>query len=475
MATTEAIDVVMPQMGVSVSEGTITKWLKQEGEEVQADEPLLEISTDKVDTEVPSPGSGVLTQILVQEGETVDVGTKLAVIGGDGGGAPESAPEVTPEEAETPTPPEPATQAAADASMAAASEGVGDVAPSEQQPSQPQPAEAAATNGKTFVSPVVAKIASEHGVDPSQVQGTGRGGRVTKKDILSFIESGGPEAAAPAAPAQPAPQPEAPQAPAPPPAAAPPPQPAAQPAAKPQAEPAVGESLEPMTAMRRGIAEHMRRSLDTSAHVTSAIEVDMSRVVAIRGKLKSEYQKAYGVNPTYLVFIARAVVETLKDYPWINGEIRGDQIVTRNYVNLGFAVELQDGKGLIVPVLKNAETLNLLGIAKGVTDIAERARNKQLTPDEVQGGTFTITNPGGYGTFHGTPVISQPQAAILGTYAVVKRPWVVQDDLGQDVIAIRPLMNLTLTYDHRLVDGALAGRFLRDLRDKLESWDETAY
>jgi pyruvate dehydrogenase E2 component (dihydrolipoamide acetyltransferase) len=487
MATTEAIDVVMPQMGVSVSEGTITKWLKQEGEEVQADEPLLEISTDKVDTEVPSPGAGVLTQILVQEGETVDVGTKLAVIGGDG--APAAAPAVTPEEEAAP--PEPATQAAADASMAAASEGVGEVAPSTQAP-EPAPAqaaqaaEAAATNGKTFVSPVVAKIASEHGVDPSQVQGTGRGGRVTKKDILEFIESGAeapapaPAAAAPApaaaAPAQPAPPPEAP-APPPPaaPAAAPPPPPAPPPAARPQAEPAVGEQLEPMTAMRRGIAEHMRRSLDTSAHVTSAIEVDMSKVVAIRGKLKKEYQASYGVNPTYLSFVARAVVETLRDYPWINGEIRGDQIVTRKYVNLGFAVELQDGKGLIVPVLKNAETLNLLGIAKGVADIAERARNKQLTPDEVQGGTFTITNPGGYGTFHGTPVISQPQAAILGTYAVVKRPWVVEDDLGQDVIAIRPIMNLTLTYDHRLVDGALAGRFLRDLRERLESWGEDKY
>jgi pyruvate dehydrogenase E2 component (dihydrolipoamide acetyltransferase) len=476
MATTEAIDVVMPQMGVSVSEGTITKWLKQEGEEVQADEPLLEISTDKVDTEVPSPGAGVLTQILVAEGETVDVGTKLAVIGGDGA-APAAAPEVTPEEA---APPEPATQAAADASMAAASEGVGDVAPSEQAPA-PEPAQAAqaaqtgdgaAANGKTFVSPVVAKIASEHGVDPSQVEGTGRGGRVTKKDILQFIESGA-EAPAAAAPAQPTPAPEAPAPPAAPAAAPAPPTPP--PAAKPQAEPAVGEQLEPITAMRSGIAEHMRRSLDTSAHVTSAIEVDMSKVVAIRGKLKREYQSAYGVNPTYLVFIARAVVETLGDYPWINGEIRGEQIVTRNYVNLGFAVELADGKGLIVPVLKNAETLNLLGIAKGVTDIAERARNKQLTPDEVQGGTFTITNPGGYGTFHGTPVISQPQAAILGTYAVVKRPWVVQDELGQDVIAIRPIMNLTLTYDHRLVDGALAGRFLRDLREKLESWDESAY
>ena len=467
MATTEAIDVVMPQMGVSVSEGTITKWLKQQGEQVEADEPLLEISTDKVDTEVPSPGTGVLTEILVQEGQTVDVGTKLAVIGGDGASASPPAEEA---------PPEPATQAAADEAMAAASEGVGDVAPSQQQQQpepepapQPEPAQAAQSNGKTFVSPVVAKIASEHGVDPSQVQGTGRGGRVTKKDILGFIEAGGPPQAAPAAPAAPA-EPAAP--------------PAAAPAAPPKEAPAPspapaavqpGESFEPMSAMRKGIAEHMRRSLDTSAHVTSAIEVDMSKVSAIRAKVKKEYQQSYGVNPTYLIFVARAAAETLREYPWINGELRGDQIVTRGYVNLGFAVELQDGKGLIVPVVKNAETLNLLGMAKAVTDIAQRARDTKLLPDEVQGGTFTITNPGGYGTFHGTPVISQPQAAILGTYAVVKRPWVVQDDLGEDVIAIRPIMNLTLTYDHRLVDGALAGRFLRDLRKKLETWDESAY
>jgi 2-oxoglutarate dehydrogenase E2 component (dihydrolipoamide succinyltransferase) len=201
----------------------------------------------------------------------------------------------------------------------------------------------------------------------------------------------------------------------------------------------------------------------------------MSKIVAIRAKLKKEYQASYGINPTYLAFVARATVETLRDYPWINGEMRGDQIVTRNYVNLGFAVELADGKGLIVPVVKNAETLNLLGMAKGIADIAAKARDKKLMPDDVQGGTFTITNPGGYGTFHGTPIISQPQAGILGTYAVVKRPWVIQDELGQDVIAIRPIMNITLTYDHRLVDGALAGRFLRDLREKLQSWDESNY
>ena len=227
--------------------------------------------------------------------------------------------------------------------------------------------------------------------------------------------------------------------------------------------------------MRKGIAEHMRRSLDTSAHVTSSIEVDMTKIASLRQKLKEEWAEAYGVNPTYLAFVARAVVETLKDYPWINGEIRGDSIVTRQFVNLGFAVELADGKGLIVPVVKNAETLNLLGVAKAIADVATRAREKQLLPDDVQGGTFTITNPGGYGTFHGTPVISQPQAAILGTYAVVKRPWVVEDELGEDAIAIRSIMNLTLTYDHRLVDGAYAGMYLRDLRARLESWDEAAY
>ena len=502
MATASAIDVVMPQMGVSVSEGTITKWLKQEGEQVAADEALLEISTDKVDTEVPSPGTGVLQQILVQEGETVDVGVKLAVIVPEGAAAeapaeePPSAPATqeaaaeaeapSSSEGETPVPaaetaPEPPPEAASEPAPAAEPE---PAAPAPQQePAAPVPAEADGTGEKTFVSPVVARIASEHGVDVSQVGGTGRGGRVTKKDILAFVESGAQAAPAapapaeapeaPAQPAAPAPEPEAAPAAAAPPAPAPaPPQP--EPAMA-QAQAALGESFEPMTAMRRGIAEHMRRSLDTSAHVTSAIEVDMSRVVDIRKKLKAEYQQAYGVNPTYLSFVARATVETLREFPWINGELRGDQIVTRNYVNLGFAVELADVKGQIVPVIRNAEGLNLLGMARSISEIAARARDKKLLPDDVQGGTFTITNPGGYGTFHGTPVISQPQAAILGTYAVVKRPWVISDDRGQDVIAIRPIMNLTLTYDHRLVDGALAGRFLRDLRERLETWDESKY
>jgi pyruvate dehydrogenase E2 component (dihydrolipoamide acetyltransferase) len=445
MATETAVDVVMPQMGVSVSEGTVTKWLKREGEHVEADEPLLEISTDKVDTEVPSPASGTVTHILVQEGETVAVGTKLGQIGG-GGDAP-AAPAPAPAPPAAAPQPEPAPAAEAPPAPAPAPE--------------PTPVQQPSGNG-AFVSPVVARIASEHGIDPGQVPGTGRGGRVTKQDILAFVERGAPEAAPEAqpAPAAPAARPAAPQ---------PPPAPTAQPAEAQQ-----GETLEPVSAMRRGIAEHMRRSVDTAAHVTSAIEVDMSRIVAARDTMKKEYQAAYGVNPTYLAFVAMAAVETLKNYPYVNGELRGDSIVTRNFVNLGIAVELAEGKGLIVPVIRNAETLNLLGIAKAIADLAARARDKKLLPDDVQGGTFTITNPGGYGTFHGTPVINQPQSAILGTYALVKRPWVVTDENGNDAIAIKPIMNITLTYDHRLVDGAYAGRFLRDLRERLQSWEENA-
>ena len=462
MATGTAVDVVMPQMGVSVSEGTVTKWLKSPGDSVEADEPLLEISTDKVDTEVPSPGTGVLSEILVQEGQTVEVGTLLARIGPEAGAAPPA------QEQEQAPPPEPATQSAADEASASADEGVQEAPPEPaREPEQePAPAGNGRGDGPAFVSPVVARIAAEHGIDPSSIEGTGTGGRVTKKDILAYVESPPPQPAAP--PEQPPPAPAEP-APAPAPAAS------AAPADEPAQPVGAGETVTPMNAMRRGIAEHMRRSLDTAAHVTSAIEVDMSRVVAIREQLKAEYTKAYGVNPTYLAFVARAAVETLKDWPWVNAELRGESIVTHNYVNLGFAVALEGGKGLIVPVVKNAEGLNLLGMARAIADIAERARTKRLTPDDVQGGTFTITNPGSFGTFHGTPVISQPQSGILGTYAVVKRPWVVQDELGNDVIAIRPIMNLTLTYDHRLVDGAYAGQFLHEMREKLQTWGQSDY
>jgi 2-oxoglutarate dehydrogenase E2 component (dihydrolipoamide succinyltransferase) len=495
-------------MGVSVSEGTVTKWLRQVGDTIGRDEPLLEISTDKVDTEVPSPAEGVVTQILVQEGDTVEVGTVLATIGPAGAEVAPPAPEAAPPAPEPAAPapaPEPTPVAAA---PLPAPEPVATATPPVAAAAPVAPA--AAGNGRTFVSPVVARIAAEHGIDPASVPGTGTGGRVTKKDILSFIESGAAAAPAPAPTPTPIPEPapepehepepepapaaqqepvaaapvvEPAPAPAPPPPAAPAapapaptaPAPTATPApAAAAADLAAGESLEPMTAMRRGVMEHMRRSVDTAAHVTSAIEVDMARVVALRQKLKPELA-TQNVNLTYLAFIARAAVDTLLDYPWVNGELRGQSIVTRPFVNLGIAVALEEGKGLIVPVIRNAQDLNLTGTARAIQDLAERARTKKLLPDDVQGGTFTITNPGSFGTFHGTPIINQPQSAILGTYALVKRPWVVHDELGNDVIAIRPLMNLTLTYDHRLVDGAYAGMYLRDLRDKLESWDEAAY
>ena len=480
-SSTSVTDVVMPQMGVSVSEGTITKWLKQEGEEIAADEPLLEISTDKVDTEVPSPGEGVVQQILVQEGETVDVGTRLAVIGPAGAEAP--APEAPAPEAaalEAAAPEAPAAEPAA-AEPEPEQEPAAPPPPPEPPPAAAEPATDGAGE-KTFVSPVVARIASEHGVDVAQVPGSGRGGRVTKKDIVAFVESG--QAAAPA-PAAPEAAPEAPpaeaaappaEAPAPPVTApAQPAPPAPPPEAAPAVSAAAGEEIVPMNAMRRGIAEHMRRSLDTAAHVTTVFEIDLSKVVAIRKKLKPEYEESYGVNLTYLAFIARATIEAIKNWPWVNAEIRGEQIVTKRYVNLGIAVALEGGMGLIVPVIKNAEGLNLLGIARGIVDVADRARNKKLTPDDVQGGTFTITNPGGWGAIIGTPIISQPQVAILDVEALVKRPVVVQDTSGQDVIAIRPMMNLCLSYDHRLVDGAYAAQFMKELRENLESFDEGAY
>jgi pyruvate dehydrogenase E2 component (dihydrolipoamide acetyltransferase) len=491
MATGTAVDVVMPQMGVSVSEGTITKWAKAEGEPVEADETLLEISTDKVDTEVPSPASGVLRQILAQEGETVAVGTTIAVIAPEGAEAEEAA-------APDASPPEPPTaEAAEEAASAAGAEGetpteakVEEAPPAgapepvqarEEPAPAPMPAKAESeparepTDGDgrqegRFVSPVVARIAAEHDVDVSRIEGTGRGGRVTKKDILGFIESGAPEPAA--AQAEPAAAPEAPPAPEPEAREAEAPAPAPAPAA---AEPQPGEALEPMTAMRKGIAEHMRRSLDTSAHVTTTFEVDMFKVVAIRAALKKEYAEKHGVKLTFLPFIARATVDAIGTWPWMNAELRGESIVVKSYVNLGIAVALEGGKGLIVPVVKNAEEKNLLGMARAIIDVAERARTKKLMPDDVQGGTFTITNPGGFGAIHGTPIISQPQVGILDVEAIVKRPVVVEGEDGSDVIAIRPMMNLCLSYDHRLVDGAYAAQFMRDLKTTLQTWDESSY
>ena len=503
MATGTAVDVVMPQMGVSVSEGTITKWLKAEGEPIAADEPLLEISTDKVDTEVPSPAEGVLGRILAQEGETVPVGTVIATIS-PVGAQMEPLEEELPPAAPVEEVPEPATQeAAAEASAASSAEQIAAPAAPEPQepapsaPAPPAPVPAAPTgeadaaeedgDGRAFVSPVVARIAAEHGVNVSDVPGTGRGGRVTKKDILDFIEAeparqaaavedaaavaeaapAPPSVAEPTAPVEPAVAEPAPASTAPPPA---PPAPA--PAT---AEPGAGEIYEPMTVMRKAIAEHMVRSVQTSAHVTAIFEVDMAKVVAIRDRLKGEYEQRHGVRLTYLAFIARAVVGALQSWPRMNAEIRGDQIVIKQSVNLGIAVALDDGKGLIVPVIRSAEEKNLLGIARAIQDLAERARTKKLSPDEVQGGTFTITNPGGFGAIGGTPIINQPQVGIIDVEAIVKRPWVVSDEQGNDTIAVRPIMNLCISYDHRLVDGAYAAPFMRDIRTSLETWDESSY
>ncbi len=503
MATGTAVDVVMPQMGVSVSEGTITKWLKAEGEPIAADEPLLEISTDKVDTEVPSPADGVLGRILAQEGETVPVGTVVATIL-PAGAEMEALEEELPPAAPVEEVPEPATQeAAAEVSAASSAEQIAAPAPQEPAPPAagppaPAPAEEEDGDGRAFVSPVVARIAAEHRVDVSDVPGTGRGGRVTKKDILGFIES---EAArqAPAVEDAAAAAPE--PAPAPPPVAEPAapaprrlrsrllrprrphplslhrprPHPRRHSRPLPTTEPGQGELYEPMTVMRKAIAEHMVRSVQTSAHVTAIFEVDMAKVVAIRDRLKGDYEQKHGVRLTYLAFIARAVVGALQSWPRMNAEIRGDQIVIKQSVNLGIAVALDDGKGLIVPVIRSAEEKNLLGIARAIQDLAERARTKKLSPDEVQGGTFTITNPGGFGAIGGTPIINQPQVGIIDVEAIVKRPWVVSDEQGNDTIAIRPIMNLCISYDHRLVDGAYAAPFMRDIRTSLETWDESSY
>ena len=408
---------------------------------------------------MPSPASGTLTQILVQEGETVDVGTKLGQIGG-------AAPAASARRGRQPSP---SAARAGREEACAEPDAPAPAAPSPQRPAPaaPAPARERQRQGVRLPGRRADRVRARRRPEPGRRHRPG--GRVTKKDILAFVESGGAQRqprAAPAAPAQPAaPAPHRHRLPSP---AAP----ASRRAGSGRSR--RGAAGRDARADHRHAARHRRAHAPLArhrAHVTSAIEVDFSRIVAARNQLKKEYQAAYGVNPTYLAFVAKATVETLRDYPYVNAEMRGDSIVTRNFVNLGIAVELADGKGLIVPVIRNAEGLNLLGLARGIVDIATKARNKQLVPDDVQGGTFTITNPGGYGTFHGTPVISQPQSAILGTYALVKRPWVVEDELGQDVIAIRPMMNITLTYDHRLVDGAYAGRFLRDLRERLESWE----
>jgi pyruvate dehydrogenase E2 component (dihydrolipoamide acetyltransferase) len=476
MATGTLVDVVMPQMGVSVSEGTITRWTKAVGEVIEADETIVEISTDKVDTEVPSPATGVVRELLAGEGETVPVNTKIAVIdtgGGDepaasdgGGDGAASVPGTVDSPPAAVASPEPGTRPAqAEAPKSAPHEGNGH-----------------GGEGRTFVSPVVARMVAEHGLDIDRIPGTGRGGRVTKKDVQQFIESGGTAAPAQASPEVHdvphfAPPPEAPETAAP---AAPAPAPPGAPA-----EPAVevvaageagpGEELYRFNTIRKVIARHMRHSLETAAQVTTVIEVDMTGVVNLRRKWKPEYQKRYGVNLTYVPFVARATIDAIGRWPWVNAEVNGETALIKKYVNLGMAVAVDDAKGLMVPVIHHAEEKNLVGLSRSVLELADKARTKTLSPDEMSGGTFTITNPGVFGALIGTPIIPEGQVAILDVEAIVKRPMVVTDEHGNDAIAIRHMMFLCLSYDHRLVDGAYAAQFMAQVKQNLESWDEHAF
>jgi pyruvate dehydrogenase E2 component (dihydrolipoyllysine-residue acetyltransferase) len=463
MATGTLVEVVMPQMGVSVSEGTITRWTKAVGETIEADETIVEISTDKVDTEIPSPATGVVRELFAGEGETVPVNTKIAVIDTGEGSAPAEEPQAAREE----------PQAAAAAAPAPA-------ANTEPVPAQAAPVESNGHggDGRTFVSPVVARMVAEHGLDVAQIPGTGRGGRVTKKDVQQFIESGGT-----AAPATPevhdvphfAPPPEAPEtsAPAPPAPAPPAAAPTVEVAAPGEAGP--GEELYRFNTIRKVIARHMRHSLETAAQVTTVIEVDMTGVVNLRKKWKPEYQRRYGVNLTYVPFVARATIDAIGRWPWVNAEVNGETALIKKYVNLGMAVAVDDAKGLMVPVIQHAEEKNLVGLSRSVIELADKARTKTLSPDEMSGGTFTITNPGVFGALIGTPIIPEGQVAILDVEAIVKRPVVVTDEHGNDAIAIRHMMFLCLSYDHRLVDGAYAAQFMAQLKQNLESWDEHAF
>ncbi|MEZ5291452.1 MAG: dihydrolipoamide acetyltransferase family protein [Vicinamibacterales bacterium] len=420
--------VVMPQMGESIAEGTIVRWIKKVGDSVDRDEPLFEISTDKVDAEIPSPAAGVLVEIAVKEGETVPVNSVVATIGA-AGARPAAPPPPAANAAPPPAPvPEPAAPTA-----------VAESAPAPAGSAAP----AAAPEGRgQRSSPLVRRIAKEHGVDISRLNGSGAGGRVTKRDILEFLEHG---------PAEPA---EAPAA---------PPAPSARPAAPPPVTLLAGDQVEPMSVMRRKIAEHMVFSKRTSAHVYSVFEVTYSGVDAIRKARKADYDRQ-GVKLTFTSFIAKAAVDTLRRHPVINASIDGDNVVYRRDVNLGIAVALEHG--LIVPVIKNAGEKNILGLSRAIADVADRARAKKLNPDEVQGGTFTITNPGTFGAQFGLPIINQPQVAILGVGTIEKRPVVVDDMIG-----IRLKGYLTLGYDHRLVDGAVADQFMADLKRYIEEFD----
>ena len=486
-------EVVMPQMGESIAEGTITKWLKQVGDRVERDEPLFEISTDKVDAEIPSPAAGTLTEIRFKEGDTVEINTTVAVLDGGAGGAAKEALPTTEDavaKAEAPTEPQPqaaepkpqsaqADEAPRAVQVEAAAATGAEVQEQDKPQTQPAPAaqpaapaSAGAGNGarqstsapskttsvgesaedlrRTKSSPLVRKIAQEHGVDIANLEGTGLSGRVTKNDILSFIESGSstaPAARTSAASASAAP--------------------AAQQPAAPAIKPAEGDRVEQMSVMRKKIADHMVQSRRTSAHVTTVYEIDMTRIAKLREQHKDSFAERTGTKLSYMPFIFQAVNNALRKFPIFNAQVSGDQIIYKRDINLGMAVALD--WGLIVPVIKNADDLSISGLARTANDLADRARTKQLKPDEVGGGTFTITNPGVFGGLFGTPIINQPQLAILGVGKIEKRTKVLTTEDGEDYIGIRWLAYFALSFDHRVIDGSDAEKFLAFLKEQLEA------
>ncbi len=436
--------IQMPQLGETIVEGTILKWLKQEGDRIEADEPLYELSTDKVDTEVPSPVSGVVTKILVQEGTTVAVGTQLAEIDSGDGAAAAGAGAASGDEA-------PADYSAA-AGSPAPSDVVGAAAPgSASAPPPAAPAVPVAASAPSMVdrgprsqilSPLVRKLAEEHHVDLSRITGSGTGGRITKKDLMDAVVAGG--ASAPAAVAG-----------------------TRAPVLRAVPGPGVagsGEEVVPMSHIRKAIATHMVGSLQTTARAWNMVEVSMEQVVRVRERTKDAFAAREGFGLTYTPFVARAVSEALLTYPMVNTELRGEEIIVRHFVNLGIAVSYEDG--LIVPVVKSADTMNLVGIARTINDLATRARSKKLLPDEVQGATFSITNPGPFGSILSVPIINTPNTAILAFDAIEKRPVVIDD-----AIAIRHMVYISMSWDHRVIDGALASQFLARVKENLETWD----
>ena len=435
----------MPQLGETVIEGTITRWLKQEGETVEADEPLVEVSTDKVDSEIPAPASGVLSKIVAQEGDTVAVGSVIAEIG-DAGEAPTEAKESEPEPESKEPEKAPAAPTGGEEQADSEPAREPDAQPSAAAAQTQTPLQSEQEPRRGILSPLVRKLAAEHDVDLESIRGTGTGGRITKQDIMVAVESGtakAPAAAPKHAEAEPAPAPRV---------------------------AAGGEEVVRITPMRKSIAEHMVASLRETARAWNTIEIDMTKIAQLRAQAGPSFKQREGFSLTWMPFVSKAVTQVLQKYPQVNSTWNGDGTITvKRYVNLGIAVALENG--LIVPVVKGADGMNIAGLARGVRDVADRARKKKLVPDEVQGGTFTITNPGPFGSILSLPIINKGQSAILAFDAVIKRPVVVTDEMGNDSIAIRQMVFLSLSWDHRVIDGAEAAMFLADLKALLEDAD----